>query len=146
MVAKATDSKPDIDQPRHVILITTNFFHTPTSFRRDLYFTQQTRRRFLLSPEELQKLRRHHNLTIGLFVAFWIYALGMVVAIELLELSGKTEANLIGTFFGAAIVLALVQFAKRCPKCRANLGWQVRLGVPKNCHKCGVALRADRDG
>ncbi|NNE82977.1 MAG: hypothetical protein HKN28_03305 [Alphaproteobacteria bacterium] len=99
----------------------------------------------MLSPEALQKLRRHHYSTIGLFVAFWIYAVSMVLAIEFLELSENTEANLIGTFFGAAIVLAILQFAKRCPKCRANLGWQVRLGVPKNCHKCGVALRADRD-
>lgn len=82
---------------------------------------------------------------IGLFVAFWIYALCMIGTIEFLELSEKTEANLIGTFFGAAIVLVFLQFAKRCPKCRINLGWQVRLGVPKNCHKCGVSLSADRD-
>ena len=99
----------------------------------------------MLSPEELRKLRRHHNSTIGLFVAFWIYAAGMVLAIEFLDLSENTEANLMGAFFGAAIVLALLQFAKRCPSCGANLGCQVRLGIPKNCHKCGVALRANRD-
>ena len=100
----------------------------------------------MLSPEELLKLRRHHNATIGLFVAFWIYAVSMVVAIEFVELSERTEANMIGTFFGGAIVLALLQFTKRCPKCGANLGWQVRLGAPKNCHKCGVVLRSERHG
>lgn len=99
----------------------------------------------MLSPEELQKLRRHHISTIGLFVAFWFYAVGMILAIEFFDMPESTEANLIGTLFGAAIVLALLQFAKRCPKCRSNLGWQVRLGVPRNCHKCGVVLRADRD-
>ena len=94
----------------------------------------------MLWPDELQKLRRHHNATIGLFVAFWLFALGVVGAIVLLDLSEETEDNLIGTLFGAVIVLVLLQFAKRCPNCRANLGWQVRLGIPKNCHRCGVAL------
>ena len=95
----------------------------------------------MLSPVELQKLHRHHNSTIGLFVAFWLYVLCVVGAIVLLDLSERTEDSLIGTLFGAVIVLSLLQFAKRCPNCRAILGWQVRLGIPRNCHKCGVVLR-----
>jgi len=100
----------------------------------------------LLSPEELRKLRQHHNSTIGLFVAFWIYVLGTILAIEFLDLSERTAANLMGVLFGTVIVLGLLQFAKRCPNCGANLGWQVRLGVPRTCRKCGVALRVDRNG
>jgi hypothetical protein len=97
----------------------------------------------LLSPDEFQKLRRHHNATIGLFVAFWLFVPVVVGAIELLDLSEGTQDNLIGTLFGAAIVCSLLQFAKRCPKCQASLGWQIRLGIPKICHKCGVALREE---
>lgn len=97
----------------------------------------------MLSEDELEKLRRHHQATIGLFVAFWICVLGAIAAIELLDLSEQMQANLIGTLFGAVVVLVLLQFAKRCPRCGANLGCQVRLGIPKNCHRCGVALRVD---
>ena len=86
----------------------------------------------MLSPDELQKLHRHHNATIGLFVAFWLFALSVVGATVLLDLSEATEDNLIGTLFGAVLVLALLQFAKRCPNCRANLGWQVRLSTTEN--------------
>ena len=99
----------------------------------------------MLSPEELQRLRRHHNSTIGLFVAFWIYAVSMILAVGFLDLSRSTKANLIGTFLGGAIVVALLQFSKRCPNCRTNLGWHVRLGIPRNCHKCGIVLRTDGD-
>ena len=103
------------------------------------------RGRFVLSPEALQKLRRHHNTTIGLFVAFWICVVGMILAIEFLDLSKSTETNLMGAIFGAAIVLGLLQFSQRCPECGANLGWQVRLGIPDRCRKCGVALKVDKD-
>jgi uncharacterized membrane protein YeaQ/YmgE (transglycosylase-associated protein family) len=96
-----------------------------------------------MSAGEFEKLRRHHQATIGLFVAFWICVLGAIAAIELLDVSEQTQTNLIGTLFGAVIVLVLLQFSQRCPKCSANLGWQVRLGIPKNCHRCGVALRVN---
>ena len=95
----------------------------------------------MLSQDQLRKLRRHHKATIGLFVAFWIFALGVVAAIELLDLSETTRNCLMGTLFGAVIVSGLLQFAMRCPNCGANLGWQVRLGIPKNCRKCGIALK-----
>ena len=95
----------------------------------------------MISPDDLRKLRRHHYATIGLFVAFWIFALGVVGAIELLDLSEGTQNKLFATLFGAVIILCLLQFAKRCPNCRSNLAWQVRLGVPKYCRKCGVILR-----
>ena len=103
--------------------------------------TDGKRSMIMIYPDDLQKLRRHHNATIGLFVAFWIFALGVVGAIELLDLSEGTQDNLFGTLFGAVIIFCLLQFAKRCPNCRSNLGWQISLGIPKNCHKCGVALR-----
>ena len=28
-------------------------------------------------------------------------------------------------------------------KMPSNLGWHVRLGIPKICHKCGVALKEE---
>ena len=95
----------------------------------------------MLSRDELDKLRRHHNATIGLFIAFWICALAVIGAIQLLDLSRNTQNILMGALFGAVVVSVLLQFSKRCPNCRSNLGWQVRLGVPKRCHKCGVTLR-----
>ena len=95
----------------------------------------------IIAPDDLQQLRRHHNATIGLFVALWIFGLGVVGAIALLDLSEGTQNTLFGTLFGAVIILCLLQFAKRCPNCRSNLGLQLRLGIPKNCHKCGMGLR-----
>lgn len=89
----------------------------------------------------LEKLRRHHIATIGLFVAFWLFILFAIGGIEFFEISRRTRDSLVGTIFGGAIVLSLLQFTKRCPKCRANLGWQMRLGIPKHCHKCGMVLR-----
>lgn len=96
----------------------------------------------LISPDDLKKLRRHHYATIGLFVALWIFALGVVGAVELLDLSEGMQYTLFGTLFVAVIIQCLLQFAKRCPNCGSNLGCQLRLGIPKNCHKCGVDLRA----
>lgn len=96
-----------------------------------------------MPANELDKLRQHHNATIGLFVAFWLFTLVAIGIIEFFEISERTRDSLIGTIFGGAIVLALLQFTKRCPKCRANLGWQLRLGMPKHCHKCQAALRQD---
>lgn len=90
--------------------------------------------------DELKKLRQHHNATIGLFVAFWLFVLVAIGVIEFFETSKRTQHSLIGTIFGAVIVLCLLQFAKRCPNCRANLGSQVQLGIPMNCRKCGVNL------
>lgn len=94
-----------------------------------------------MSNNGLKKLHQHHNATIGLFVAFWVFTLIAVGVIEFFEISKRTQDSLIGTIFGAVIVLCLLQFSKRCPNCQANLGWQVRLGIPKNCHKCGASLR-----
>jgi hypothetical protein len=99
-----------------------------------------------ISTNDLEKLRQHHNATIGLFVAFWLFVLAAIGAIEIFDISARTRNSLTGTIFGAAIVLVLLQFTKRCPDCRANLGWQVRLGIPKNCQKCGAALRQSPDG
>ena len=96
-----------------------------------------------MSSKELEKLRQHHQATIGLFVAFWLFTLVAIGVIEFFEISERSQDSLIGTIFGGAIVLLLLQFAKRCPKCRANLGWQLRLGIPKHCHKCGAVLRRD---
>ena len=95
----------------------------------------------MLSPDEFEELRRHRNCTIGLFVAFWIWVIVVIAAMTLFDLSQVTQDNLIGVLGGAVIVLALLQFSMRCPNCRANLGWQVRLGIPRNCRKCGVDFR-----
>lgn len=43
-------------------------------------------------------------------------------------------------------LIVILQFAKRSPCCGANLGWQVRLGIPKNCKKCGVQLAKPGEG
>ncbi|MDH3219014.1 MAG: hypothetical protein OEO19_05710 [Gammaproteobacteria bacterium] len=94
-----------------------------------------------MPTNELRKLRQHHNATIGLFVAFWIFTPTAIVVIEFFDVSQRTRDALIGTIFGAAIVLSLLQFSKRCPYCRANLGWQARLGIPGHCRKCGSILR-----
>ncbi len=95
-----------------------------------------------LSSEEPRGLRRHRNRTIGTFAAFWICAVVVVGAIQFLNLSEATERILIGLLFAAVIAMSLLQFSKRCPRCGANLGWQVRLGIPENCEKCGVRLTA----
>jgi hypothetical protein len=95
----------------------------------------------MVSPDDLRKLRQHHDATIGLFVAFWLYVIVAIGVIEFVEISEDTQKNLIGVLFGAAIVLSLLQFVKRCPNCRANLGCQVKLGIPRICRKCGAALR-----
>ena len=95
----------------------------------------------LMSANDLKKFRQHHNAMIGLFFAFWLFVLVAIGVIEYFEITRRTQDNLIGTIFGAAIVLCLLQFTKRCPICRANLGWKIRLGIPKNCHKCGAGLR-----
>ena len=94
-----------------------------------------------MPANELDKLRQHHHATIGLFVAFWLFTLVAIGIIEFFEISERTQDSLIGTIFGGAIVLSLLQFAKRCPECRANLGLQLRLGIPKHCNKCGAVLR-----
>lgn len=93
------------------------------------------------NEDPLAKLLRHHQATIGLFVAFWIYAIAMILLIEFTDLPESWERNMIGTFFGAAIVAVLLQFSARCPRCGANLGWQRRLGIPKTCSRCGEKLR-----
>ena len=98
-----------------------------------------------MNMDDLRKLHQHHTATIGLFVAFWIFFFLTIFTIECLEVSSRTQNNLIGTLFGSAIVLCLLQFRKRCPDCGANLGWQVRLGIPENCHKCGAKLRQNPD-
>ncbi|MDH3386968.1 MAG: hypothetical protein OEN02_03605 [Gammaproteobacteria bacterium] len=97
-----------------------------------------------MPAEDLRKLRQHHNATIGLFVAFWIFTPVAIVVIELFDISQRAQNALIGTIFGAAIVISLLQFSKRCPHCRANLGWQSRLGIPRHCGKCGSILREDQ--
>ena len=99
-----------------------------------------------MSADNLKKLRQHHNATIGLFVAFWLFVFVAIGVVEFFEISKRTHDSLIGTLFGAAIVLCLLQFTKRCPNCRANLGWQVRLSIPKNCHRCGASLRENPNG
>ena len=91
--------------------------------------------------EDLERLRRHHYTTIGLFIAFWVFVVVSIGMIEFTDISDRTRDNLIGTMFGAAIVLSLLQFKQRCPTCGANLGWQLRLGIPRSCHKCGAKLR-----
>lgn len=95
----------------------------------------------MLSRDALERLRRHHYASIALFVAFWIFTLGVIGAIELLDLSARTQNALMGIVFGAVVAGAALQFSKRCPTCRSNLGWQVRLGIPKQCKKCGTVLR-----
>ena len=88
-----------------------------------------------------RKLRRHHNATIGLFVAFWICTIAVILAVEFIDLPLSVQRNLVGTIFGAAIVAVILQFSARCPGCQANLGWQRRLGIPRTCGKCGETLR-----
>ena len=94
----------------------------------------------VLSPEELWDLRRHHNFIIGLFVAFWVCAILGIGAIQFLDLSEAMARNSIGVLFAGAIVMLALQYSKRCPRCRANLGRQARMGIPENCKKCGVRL------
>ena len=65
-------------------------------------------------------------------------------AVQFLDLSEGTERILTGVLFAAVIPACLLQFSKRCPKCRANLGWQVRLRIPQNCKKCGVRLSDEK--
>lgn len=96
--------------------------------------------------EDCEKLRRRHILTIGLFIAFWICAIPAVLAIEFLDLSAGTERNIIGALLGGVIIAVALQFSMRCPKCRSNLGWQVRMGVPETCRKCGARLRPEKPG
>ncbi len=98
----------------------------------------------VLSSEELRDLRRHRNRTIGAFVAICIYMFLVFGAVQFLDLSEGTERILIGVLFAAVIPMLLLQFSKRCPKCRVNLGWQVRLGIPENCKKCGVRLSDEK--
>ena len=95
----------------------------------------------LMSANDLKKLRQHHNAMIGLFFAFWFFVLVAIGVIKFFEISKRVQDNLVGTLFGAAIVLCLLQFTKRCSISRANIGWKIRLGIPKNCHKCGASLR-----
>lgn len=96
-----------------------------------------------MTEDHLKSLYRHHNSTIGLFVAFWLYVLVVVLLIEFFSLSKTSQDILTGTLFGAAIVLCLLQFRKRCPDCGSNLGLQRRLGIPRTCAKCGALLRKD---
>ncbi len=100
----------------------------------------------MATPEDYAKLRRHHNLTIGLFIAFWICAIPGVLAIEFLDLSERTERSIMGALLGAGVVAVALQFSKRCPNCQANLGWQTRLGVAERCRTCGARLWPEADG
>ena len=88
-----------------------------------------------------ERLRRHHNATIGLFVAFWIFVPIAIGVVEFTNVSESMRESIIGTLFGAVVVMTLLQFKERCPICHANLGLQWRLGIPRNCHKCGATLR-----
>ena len=94
-----------------------------------------------MNSDDREKLRRHHQATIGLFVAFWICCPLAILALEFGAVSPLFERSLIGTIFGVAIVLVLLQFRHRCPSCRARLGLQWSLGIPRRCGRCGERLR-----
>lgn len=93
-----------------------------------------------LSHEQLQDLRRHASRTVRWFVIFYIYMLIVFGAHMFFEPPEFISQLMIAVLFAAVIPAVMLQFAKRCPKCGANLGWQVRLGIPPNCKKCGVRL------
>lgn len=97
-----------------------------------------------MTKDDRKDLLRHHHATIGLFIVFWLFTLTTICLIEFFSLSQSTQNNLMGTVFGAAIVLCLLQFRKRCPDCEANLGLQWRLGIPRHCATCGALLRSPR--
>ena len=91
--------------------------------------------------DPLKKLRQHHHATIGLFFAFWICAIVAILILEFGDVSEGLQNSLLGALLGGVVVVVLLQFSARCPVCRANLGWQQRLGVPKHCRQCGRRLR-----
>ena len=93
------------------------------------------------NQDPLAKLLRHHQATIGLFVAFWIYTVAMILVIEFFDIPESWQSSMIGAMFGGAVVAVMLQFKARCPDCRARLGWQRRLGIPKRCRNCGAKLR-----
>ncbi len=92
-------------------------------------------------PNDREKLRQQHYAIVGLFVACLIFSPLAILLMVLLEISPQTRNSLVGTIFGGVIVLVLLQFSKRCPGCGANLGIQLRLGIPKHCRRCGARLR-----
>ncbi len=82
-----------------------------------------------MTEDQLENLFRHHNATIGLVIAFWIYVPVVTLLIEFFSVSKNTQDILMGTRSGAANVLCRLQFRKHCPDCGSNLGWQRRLGI-----------------
>lgn len=96
-----------------------------------------------MTEEDLKRLHRHHLATIGLFIAFWIFFVVAILIVEFFPITKPIQDSLIGAIFGAALVLCLLQFKERCPDCRANLGLQMALGIPRQCTKCGAILRKD---
>lgn len=97
-----------------------------------------------MNADDRKNLLRHHYATIGLFITFWLYTLIVIFLIELFPLSPTTQHRLMGVVFGAVFVLCVVQLTKRCPDCKANLGLQRRLGIPRHCAKCRAVLRTPR--
>ena len=96
-----------------------------------------------LSEKALQRLARHARRTWVYFIAFWVAAVSAVLAIEFLDLSGGSVASIMAILAGGVVVAVYLQFSERCPSCQANLGWQVRLGIPDKCRRCGVGLKRD---
>lgn len=98
-----------------------------------------------LSERELRQLARHARRTWVYFIAFWAFAILAALAIELLDLSSGIVTSLLAALVVGVFVAAYLQFSEKCPRFHANLGWQVRLGIPDTCGRCGVVLNATRD-
>lgn len=64
--------------------------------------------------------------------------LAVFASVFFFDLSAASERYLMAILFAAVIPLFVLQFSKRCPRCGANLGWQVRMGIPRNCKRCAV--------
>lgn len=96
-----------------------------------------------LNEADLARLARHAKATWAVFIGFWIAALLVILAYEVLGMSEGTLHLLLGGLAVGVVLGVLLQFSQTCARCGANLGRQVRLGIPERCRRCGVALKAE---
>lgn len=89
---------------------------------------------------ELQVLRQRGRLSVFGFVSFWVVALGLILAVSLLQAPPAAEALVLIGILTLVACSLWFHLNTRCPICNYRLGYQRSLGVPARCERCGASF------